>query len=80
MTDVPSTPAGWFPDPDNAALLRYWDGRAWTEHRAPATAPPTHPTVVVRDQRSEGRKFLVGFAVVALIVFFVFVLPYMLTA
>ncbi|RMH78760.1 MAG: DUF2510 domain-containing protein [Actinomyces sp.] len=40
-----SQPAGWYPDPENLDQLRYWDGAAWTEHRAPAhhgtgTAPP----------------------------------------
>ncbi len=37
MTDQP--PAGWYPDPDDSAQQRYWDGAAWTEHRAPATQP-----------------------------------------
>ena len=27
--------ANWYPDPADASLLRYWDGHAWTEHRAP---------------------------------------------
>jgi hypothetical protein len=27
-------PAGWFPDPDRPGGQRYWDGAAWTEHRA----------------------------------------------
>lgn len=31
----PSVPANWYPDPDNADLLRYWDGSAWTAHTAP---------------------------------------------
>lgn len=35
---TPPTPADWYPDPENPAGLRYWDGRAWTEHRAPAPA------------------------------------------
>lgn len=35
----PPVPAGWYPDAQNAALQRYWDGTAWTEHTAPA-APP----------------------------------------
>ena len=26
-----TTPAGWYPDPYNAAQLRYWDGSVWTE-------------------------------------------------
>ncbi|WP_327389841.1 DUF2510 domain-containing protein, partial [Mycolicibacterium stellerae] len=33
---TPPTPAGWFPDPEQAGQLRYWDGAAWTEHRSPA--------------------------------------------
>ena len=34
MTDPNTTPAGWYDDGTGA--LRYWDGNAWTEHRAPA--------------------------------------------
>jgi hypothetical protein len=35
--------AGWYPDPDDPAQQRYWDGMAWTEHRLPVEAarPPT---------------------------------------
>jgi hypothetical protein len=29
-------PAAWYPDPENVAQQRYWDGTQWTEHRAPA--------------------------------------------
>lgn len=31
----PSVPAGWYPDPNNGQLQRYWDGTTWTEHTAP---------------------------------------------
>lgn len=31
----PSAPPGWYPDPDQDALQRYWDGSQWTEHTAP---------------------------------------------
>ena len=24
-------PAGWYPDPQGQARLRYWDGGAWTD-------------------------------------------------
>ena len=33
-----STPANWYPDPQDPSLQRYWDGTAWTEHVAPAAA------------------------------------------
>ncbi len=34
MTDpaVPSTPAGWYPDPAGGAQRRWWDGMQWTDH------------------------------------------------
>lgn len=35
MNDVAS---GWYPDPEDAAQVRYWDGTMWTDHRAPAPA------------------------------------------
>lgn len=34
-----STPAGWYVDPERKGQLRYWDGKAWTDHRAPAPSP-----------------------------------------
>src|SRR5689334_20044851 len=36
---TPPTPAGWYPDPEQAGHLRYWDGAAWTEHRSPIEEP-----------------------------------------
>jgi hypothetical protein len=37
MTATPPAhpPASWYPDPEHAGWQRYWDGQAWTEHRAP---------------------------------------------
>ena len=37
---TPPTPAGWYPDPERADQLRYWDGVTWTEHRSPVQEPP----------------------------------------
>lgn len=44
MTET--TPAGWYPDPENPGQQRYWDGAAWTENFAPTNAPaaPAAPT------------------------------------
>ncbi|MEQ1737075.1 MAG: DUF2510 domain-containing protein, partial [Rhodoglobus sp.] len=38
VTDLQTTtiPAGWYPDPVDAAGLRWWSGENWTEHTAPA--------------------------------------------
>jgi hypothetical protein len=39
-----STPAGWYPDPDDASQMRYWDGASWTADFSPAEAnEPTIP-------------------------------------
>jgi hypothetical protein len=40
-----STPAGWYPDPQDPGQQRYWDGVAWTEATRPSgIAPPPPPT------------------------------------
>ncbi len=38
-----STPAGWYPDPDDPASQRYFDGTQWTEQRMPAAQPGFEP-------------------------------------
>lgn len=42
-TMSPPTPPDWYPDPQNASLVRWWDGQRWTEHvqqARPQSAPP----------------------------------------
>jgi hypothetical protein len=34
-------PAAWYPDPNNSAVLRWWDGSTWTEHIKELPPPPT---------------------------------------
>ncbi|WP_168197104.1 DUF2510 domain-containing protein [Agromyces laixinhei] len=48
MSDGRAAPAGWYPDPNDAAAQRWWDGAQWTEHRAaaPVTAYPAAPAYV----------------------------------
>lgn len=42
---TPSAPAGWYPDPENPAQGRYWDGVAWTDLRhQPGTPFPAAPS------------------------------------
>lgn len=48
---------GWYPDPTTPGQLRYWDGAAWTDHRAPAvTATPT-PAVAAPPLAGFGARF-----------------------
>lgn len=36
---------GWYPDPNNTAQLRWWDGTAWTDNVAPKQQTPESPIV-----------------------------------
>jgi hypothetical protein len=46
MSDSTVPGAGWYIDPDQPELQRYWDGAQWTNHTAPApsVAPPAAPS------------------------------------
>jgi hypothetical protein len=35
----PTTPAGWYADPERAGHQRYWDGQRWTDYRHDPAAP-----------------------------------------
>src|SRR4051812_23276159 len=67
------TPPGWFPDPEHAEQLRYWDGSAWTEQRAPTPAAGLTGDSSARAARSSSPnrnspKRLLAVVVAALIV------------
>lgn len=74
MSEVPpsSTPqAGWYPDPSEPSVLRYWDGAQWTTHMQPApqaAAPVPKPRIT--NRAALGIVF--GLAIVATLVFVVF--------
>jgi len=37
-------PFGWYPDPANSGMLRWWNGRQWTDHLE-YPRPEVHPAV-----------------------------------
>ena len=54
MTSTSNVPPGWFPDPHDTAQLRWWDGRAWSEHTYRAqSAPVPAKTPKLVKQRPE---------------------------
>lgn len=65
--ELPTTPAGWYDDPYDPQLYRYWDGSDWTDYAAPVYQRPS------RDRRSVGLAFALAifFGVFA----FVYLLP-----
>jgi hypothetical protein len=46
--DQQCRPAGWYPDPDHAGTQRFWDGRNWTDQRAPlgSVGPSASPRLI----------------------------------
>jgi hypothetical protein len=47
-------PAGWYPDPRDPDLARYWDGKAWTEFVGPRKGrPPASPPPVAESERRQ---------------------------
>jgi hypothetical protein len=72
---VSQTPADWYPDPNDPANTRYWDGTAWTALTRPIAAPPpTGPPAMNMDAFAPKRSHrglwitlsLVGVVVVGL--------------
>lgn len=43
MVAMTTTPAGWYQDPQDPSLQRYWDGSTWTQHTAPAATVVASP-------------------------------------
>lgn len=49
-TTGPTANAGWYPDPNDLARIRYWNGASWTEHTL--EAPPQQATTWPPPQTS----------------------------
>jgi len=45
--------AGWYPDPDDATLNRWWDGSAWTNHRSTLAAIQARADAAAKSARSK---------------------------
>ena len=65
-------PANWYTDPTDESQYRYWDGSAWTEHRAPRYAedfpkPLRGPNRLIGDSVRIMRRQWRGCRVVALL-------------
>jgi len=43
MTDAQQFPPGWYADPDNPTVHRWWNGSAWTDARQPAPGAAQAP-------------------------------------
>ncbi|GAA2742692.1 hypothetical protein GCM10009868_13630 [Terrabacter aerolatus] len=49
-------PSGWYDDPSNADMLRYWDGVSWTNHTAPKKSPTlSQSTIGLPQQGTPGQ-------------------------
>lgn len=63
-----STPADWYPDPDDHTQLRYFDGNAWTDHRAPVSAPAPVAAITSPDAEPPTKGRGLAVAAVALLI------------
>ncbi|MFC7594773.1 RDD family protein [Terrabacter sp. GCM10028922] len=46
-------PSGWYDDPSNPDMLRYWDGVTWTNHTAPRKSPTASQSTIGLPQQSQ---------------------------
>lgn len=58
MSTTGTKSPGWYTDPDDPGLIRYWDGAAWTDHtrERPSWAPPLDPEEAARHAAATARR------------------------
>ena len=58
MSTTSTKSPGWYTDPDDPGVIRYWDGGGWTDHTRPrpAWAPPLDPDEVARHEAATARR------------------------
>src|ERR1700682_3871867 len=39
LDGAPISPPGWYPDPSDRGMVRWWDGRTWTASTSAQTCP-----------------------------------------
>ena len=60
--------AGWYSDPDDPSMLRYWDGGAWSDHVAPGVRTSASTASDMPSGRGQSARPPVdGFAITSLI-------------
>jgi len=64
-----TTPAGWYPDPENSGGQRFWNGDGWTDHREP-NAPPLVDAAPTSSQGPD-KRLLIGVAAAVVVVLIV---------
>lgn len=70
MSDLPRQPpaAGWYPDPQDAHYIRYWDGTRWSDHPdGRKLAPPVRPPPPAAPKRRVRGLLIAAAAIVGLL-------------
>lgn len=62
-----TTQPGWYPDPQNPAVMRYWDGTKWTQHTQAAQPVPFQGQPPTKSHVKSNLKALGAVAAVVIV-------------